>query len=168
MSEENQNNNEEIVTQLDVETAATPEASSVEPVAGESAERAATRENVAVEPTPTEPQIIIQRERGFAHYVGFALLSVICICFFFAPGIAITFGVSRGVELNPAAAWIFSAILSFVLWLVFKMKIKGFKKSFYAYIALCVVVTAGLIAAEVLTENYNVFANIFTLLIGAN
>lgn len=118
-------------------------------------------------PSVTQTQVIVQRERGFAHYVGFALLCVLCICFFFMPGIALTFGVSRLVSLNGAAAWIFSAILSFVIWLIFKLKIKGFKKSFYFYIGLCVVVLAALIAIEVLTENLNVFASIFALLTGA-
>jgi hypothetical protein len=118
-------------------------------------------------PSVTQTQVIVQRERGFAHYVGFALLCVLCVCFFFMPGIALTFGVSRLVSLNGAAAWIFSAILSFVIWLIFKLKIKGFKKSFYFYIGLCVVVLAALIAIEVLTENLNVFASIFALLTGA-
>ena len=57
-------------------------------------------------PDMTQPQVIVQRERGFAHYVGFALLCVLCICFFFMPGIAITYGVSRLVTLNGAAALI--------------------------------------------------------------
>ena len=118
-------------------------------------------------PSVTQTQVIVQRERGFAHYVGFALLCVLCVCFFFMPGIALTFGVSRLVSLNGAAAWIFSAILSFVIWLIFKLKIKGFKKSFYFYIGLCVVVLAALIAIEVLTENLNVFSSIFALLTGA-
>ena len=131
---------------------------------------APVEETVApVEETPsvTQTQVIVQRERGFAHYVGFALLCVLCVCFFFMPGIALTFGVSRLVSLNGAAAWIFSAILSFVIWLIFKLKIKGFKKSFYFYIGLCVVVLAALIAIEVLTENLNVFSSIFALLTGA-
>ena len=83
------------------------------------------------------------------------------------PGIALTFGVSRLVALNGAAAWIFSAILSVIIWLIFKLKVKGFKKSFYFYIGLCVVVLALLIAIEVLTEKLNVFASIFALLTGA-
>ena len=118
-------------------------------------------------PSMTQPQVIVQKERGFSHYVGFALLCVLCIMFFFIPGIALTFGVSRLVTLNGAAAWIFSAILSFIIWLIFKLKIKGFKKSFYFYIGLCVVVLAILIAIEVLTENMNVFSSIFALLTGA-
>ena len=117
-------------------------------------------------PDMTQPQVIVQRERGFAHYVGFALLCVLCICFFFMPGIAITYGVSRLVTLNGAAAWIFSAILSVIAWVIFKIKIKGFKKSFYWYIGLCVVVLALLIFIEVVTEA-NVFANIIALLCGA-
>ncbi len=161
MSEENQNVNSETEvkpTAQQMEQAAPEESTQeVKPVAEPAPQP---------EPTPTQPQVIIQKERGFAHYVGFALLCVVCIAFFFIPGIAVTFGVSRLVALGGAAAWIFSAILSLVMWLVFKMKIKGFKKSFYAYIALCVVVLAGLIAGEVLTENYNLFSNILALLTG--
>lgn len=125
------------------------------------------------EPAPAEsyeqPQVIVQRERGFAHYVGFALISVLCICFFFMPGIAITFLVSLipGVALGSIAAWTFSSILSIIAWVIFKIKIKGFKKSFYMYIGLCVAVLAILIAVEVMTEA-NVFSKIIALLTGAD
>ena len=116
-----------------------------------------------------QPQIIIQRERGFSHYVGFALISVLCICFFFMPGIAVTFLVSLipGVALGAIAAWTFSAILSFIAWLIFKIKISGFKRSFLVYIGLCIVVLALLVAIEVLTEA-NVFSRIIALLSGAD
>ncbi len=160
MSEENQNEQTTPVEENQaVETAQpapadTPAVEAVEPQ--------------SFEPTPdvTQPQIIVQKERGFSHYVGFALLSVLCICFFFMPGIAITFGVSCLVDLTGAAAWIFSAILSVVVWLIFKMKIKGFKKSFYWYIGLCVLVLVLLIVIQVLSEA-NVFGNILALLTGA-
>ncbi len=159
MSEELNNEQpiEEPVQNVESETATEPVQSEV-PQA-ESVEPAYT-------PDMTQPQVIVQRERGFAHYVGFALLCVLCICFFFMPGIAITYGVSRLVTLNGAAAWIFSAILSVIAWVIFKIKIKGFKKSFYWYIGLCVVVLALLIFIEVVTEA-NVFANIIALLCGA-
>ena len=158
-------NEENKIDQEETQTAApAPETEAV-------AEPAPVAEPQPVEetaPQPAEePQVIIQKERGFAHYVGFALLCVLCICFFFMPGIALTFGVSRLVALNGAAAWIFSAIFSFVVWLIFKLKIKGFKKSFYWYIGLCVVMLAILITIEVLTENLNVFSSIFALLTGA-
>jgi len=123
-------------------------------------------EQPAYTPDMTQPQIIVQKERGFAHYVGFALLCVLCICFFFMPGIAITYGVSCIVDLTAAAAWIFSSILSVIAWVIFKIKIKGFKTSFYWYIGLCVVVLLLLIVIEVLTEK-NVFASILGLLTGA-
>ena len=58
--------------------------------------------------------------------------------------------------------------MSVIAWVIFKLKIKGFKKSFYFYIGLCVLVTILLIVIEVLTEETNVFANIFALLCGAN
>ena len=157
MSEEVKNEEEKMV-----ETPAEPTA---EPAAEPATETTTEPAQPAV--SETQPQIIVQKERGFSHYVGFALLCVLCICFFFMPGIALTFGVSRMVALNGAAAWIFSAILSFIIWLIFKLKVKGFKKSFYFYIGLCVVVFALLIAIEVLTEKLNVFASIFALLTGA-
>ncbi|MBQ3715394.1 MAG: hypothetical protein II892_07415 [Fibrobacter sp.] len=116
-----------------------------------------------------QPQIIVQKERGFSHYVGFALISVLCICFYFMPGIAVTFLVSLipGVALGAIAAWAFSAILSIVAWAIFKIKISGFKRSFLAYIGLCIVVLAILIAIEVLTEA-NVFSKIIALLCGGD
>ena len=164
MSEELNNEN---VENAATESAPVQESAPVEQTAPVE-ETAAPADSTGTEaPSVTQPQVIVQRERGFAHYVGFALLCVLCICFFFMPGIALTFGVSRLVSLNGAAAWIFSAILSFVIWLIFKLKIKGFKKSFYFYIGLCVVVLAALIAIEVLTENLNVFSSIFALLTGA-
>ena len=167
MSEElnNQNNVEPLVEtpvnaeeQAPVETTAPVEPAVDEPVA-EPAPQAAT----------TQPQVIVQRERGFAHYVGFALLSVLCIAFFFMPGIALTFAVSLipGISLGAIAAWTFSAILSVIAWVIFKLKIKGFKKSFYFYIGLCVLVTILLVVIEILTEETNVFAKIFSLLCGA-
>ena len=69
----------------------------------------------AAEPAP-QPQVIVQQERGFAHYVGFALLCVLCIAFYFMPGIAITFAISLipGISLGAIAAWTFSAIFSII------------------------------------------------------
>lgn len=160
MSEEVKNEEEKMV-----ETPAEPAAEAMSATAEPATETTTEPAQPAV--SETQPQIIVQKERGFSHYVGFALLCVLCICFFFMPGIALTFGVSRMVALNGAAAWIFSAILSFIIWLIFKLKVNGFKKSFYFYIGLCVVVFALLIAIEVLTEKLNVFASIFALLTGA-
>lgn len=172
MSEENLNNETQPgtapadsttqVTPAETAPQAAPQDTPAEPPVSEE-----PQEPAPAAPNNDEPQVIIQQERGFAHYVGFALLCVLCIFFYFMPGIALTFGVSRLVSLNGAAAWIFSAILSFVIWLIFKLKIKGFKKSFYFYIGLCAVVLAILVAIEVLTENYNVFSNIFALMTGA-
>lgn len=158
------------VTEPAAETATEP---ATEPVAASSE----PEQEPQVEPAETsyatgayeQPQIIIQRERGFSHYVGFALISVLCICFFFIPGIAVTFLVSLipGVALGAIAAWTFSAILSFIAWLIFKIKISGFKRSFLVYIGLCIVVLALLVAIEVLTEA-NVFSRIIALLSGAD
>ena len=119
--------------------------------------------------TYEQPQIIVQKERSFSHYVGFALISVLCICFFFMPGIAVTFLVSLipGVALPGIAAWAFSTILSIIAWAIFKIKISGFKRSFLVYIGLCIAVLALLIAIEVLTEA-NVFSEIIALLCGGD
>ena len=149
----------EVAPAVETETAPAPEAEIVP-------QEPAVEEAVA---TPTQPQVIVQRERGFSHYVGFALLSVLCICFYFMPGIAITFAISLipGISLGAVAAWTFSAIFSVIAWAIFKMKIKGFKKSFYFYIGLCVLVFILLTVIEILTEETNVFAKIFALLCGA-
>lgn len=149
----------EVAPVVETETAPAPEAEIV-------SQEGAEEEAVA---TPTQPQVIVQRERGFSHYVGFALLSVLCICFYFMPGIAITFAISLipGISLGAVAAWTFSAIFSVIAWAIFKMKIKGFKKSFYFYIGLCVLISILLVVIEILTEETNVFAKIVSLLCGA-
>ena len=150
----------EVAPVVETETAPAPEAETVP-------QEGAVEEAVA---TPTQPQVIVQRERGFSHYVGFALLSVLCICFYFMPGIAITFAISLipGISLGAVAAWTFSAIFSVIALAIFKMKIKGFKKSFYFYIGLCVLISILLVVIEILTEETNVFAKIVSLLCGAS
>lgn len=162
MSEENLNNQENTIPaqEAPVAEAQTAPAEPVEVPVAES----------AAEPAMTQPQVIVQKERGFSHYVGFALLCVLCILFFFAPGIALTYAIDMipGVSLGATAAWVFSAILSLIVWFIFKLKIKGFKKSFYVYMAICVLVIAILVAAEILTEQTGVFANILAMLTGAN
>lgn len=118
------------------------------------------------EQTSLGSPVIIQKDRGLAYYVGFALLTVLSIAFYFMPGIAITFVTSRIVDLSSSAAWLFSAILSFGVWLIFKMKIKGFEKSFKQYLVLCVACVLVMVAIQFAT-NYNIFAEITALLIGA-
>ena len=118
------------------------------------------------EQTTIGSQVIIKKDRGLAYYVGFALLVVMSIAFFFLPGIAITFAVSRLVDLNTSAAWIFSSILSFGVWLIFKLKIKGFEKSFHSYLVLCVICLVAMFAIQFITD-YNVISEVVALLIGA-
>jgi hypothetical protein len=118
------------------------------------------------EQTSIGSQVIIKKDRGLAYYVGFALLVVLSVAFFFLPGIAITFAVSRLVDLNTSAAWIFSTILSFGVWLIFKMKIKGFEKSFHTYLVLCVICLVALFAIQFIT-NYNIISEVIALLVGA-
>ena len=112
------------------------------------------------------PQVIIKKDRGLAYYVGFALLVVLSFAFFFLPGITITFAVSRLADLNTSAAWVFSTILSFGVWLIFKLKIKGFEKSFHRYLVLCVVCLVAMFAIQFITD-YNMISEVVALLIGA-
>ncbi len=171
MSEEIKNEEEKVVETSAEATPAPATEAPAETAVSAAAEPAAETPAEPAQPavSETQPQIIVQKERGFSHYVGFALLCVLCIVFYFIPGIAISFAINQipGVNLGAVAAWALSAIFSVIAWFIFKLKIKGFKKSFYFYIGLCVVVFALLIAIEVLTENYNVFASIFGMLMGA-
>ena len=118
------------------------------------------------EQTTIGSQVIIKKDRGLAYYVGFALLVVMSIAFFFLPGIAITFAVSRLVDLNTSAAWIFSSILSVGVWLIFKMKVKGFERSFHSYLVLCVICLVAMFAIQFIT-NYNIISEVIALLVGA-
>lgn len=166
MSEENLNphENEAPVSEPDITNAA-PAAEPAPPTAGP-----AQQDVPAEEPAkPVEPQVIVQTERGFAHYVGFALLFVLCLAFYFAPGIGITYAINLipGVNLAGIAAWVLSVIFSVMIWLIIKLMIKGFKKSFYMYIALCIVVFAVLVALQVAIENSTIFADILAMLAGA-
>lgn len=116
-------------------------------------------------PQDQEPQVVVEKEKGFTYYVGFALLFVVGLVLFFTPGMAITFAVNKLVALPCAAAWIFSAILSLILWIVFKVKIKGFKKSFYWYLGLCVLVAAAFIAVDFAVEGHWLKA-LFDMMVG--
>lgn len=118
------------------------------------------------EQTSIGSQVIIKKDRGLAYYVGFALLVVLSIAFFFLPGITITFAVSRLVDLNTSAAWVFSSILSFGVWLIFKLKIKGFEKSFHSYLVLCVLCLVAMVAIQFITD-YNMISEVVALLLGA-
>ena len=118
------------------------------------------------EQTTIGSQVIVKKDRGLAYYVGFALLVVLSFAFFFMPGIAITFAVSRIAPLTTSAAWVFSAILSFIVWLLFKMKIKGFEKSFHWYLVLCVICLVAMFAIQFITE-YNIISEVIALLLGA-
>ncbi len=118
------------------------------------------------EQTTIGSQVIIKKDRGLAYYVGFALLVVLSIAFFFLPGITITFAVSRLADLSTSAAWVFSTILSFGVWLIFKLKIKGFEKSFHSYLVLCVVCLLAMFAIQFITD-YNIISEVTALLIGA-
>ena len=104
-----------------------------------------------------QPEVIVKKERGFAHYVGFALLTLLAITFFFMPGISIAFLINKvGGGLQAATAWIISASFSFLIWLMFKLKIKGFKKASAWYIGFCGLVFLILMLLSQL-GNYQIF-----------
>ncbi|MCF0222089.1 MAG: hypothetical protein HUK19_07330 [Fibrobacter sp.] len=164
MSEENQNLNNEV--EVPVPDLSASVNSAPEPTTPPSPATPA----VEPEPSVTQPQVIIKKERGFAHYVGFAIIFVLCVCFFFAPGIALTYVLNLvpGVELTGITSWMLSAIFSVVVWLIFKLKIKGFKKSFYFYIGACILILGILVGAEFLTQQTNVFGDILAMLAGGD
>ncbi len=119
------------------------------------------------EAKPQEPQVIIKKERDLSHYVGLALLTVLSIIFFFIPGVALVYLVSCIAAITAPVAWIFAAILSVIVWFIFKLKIKGFKKSFFWYIGLCALVSIILVSLSVFTS-YQILSGIFALLIGGS
>ncbi|MCQ2097532.1 MAG: MFS transporter [Fibrobacter sp.] len=117
----------------------------------------APRELPKEDPKEEEPNVVIQKERGFTYYVGFAFIFVIGLVLFFAPGLVITYGVSRLVDGLPlTATWLFSAILSVIIWIIFKVKIKGFKKTFYWYLGFAILLLAAFIGIDFATEGHNI------------
>lgn len=137
------------------------------------AENPEPKQDAKAEPAETadkqneKPQVIIQHERGVSYYVGFALLTVLAVCFFFIPGISLVYIVSCIAAISAPVAWIFAALLSVIVWFIFKLKIKGFKKSFLWYIGLCVLISVILVSLTVLTS-YQILSGIFSLLIGGS
>lgn len=115
-------------------------------------------------PKKNEGRVV--QEKGFSYFVGFAFLSLLSILFFFVPGIASVFAIHQINPLNSSTAWIFAAILSVVFWLFFKFKIKGFKKATYWYLAFCLLIFIVLILIHNASESFNVFANLFAMLMG--
>lgn len=114
-----------------------------------------------------KPQVIVKKERDLSHYVGFALLTVLSIIFFFIPGVTLVYLVSCLAAITAPVAWIFAAILSVIVWIIFKLKIKGFKKSFFWYIGLCALISIILVSLSVFTS-YQILSGIFALLIGGS
>ncbi len=104
------------------------------------------------------------KERGFSHYVGFALLTFLAIIFFFMPGISAAFLINQVGTLSPAAAWIIAAAFSAIIWLIFKLKIKGFKKASAWYIGFCGLIFAILLLVWQFTE-IQIFSGIFKMLL---
>ncbi len=114
-----------------------------------------------------EPKVIIKKERGFAHYVGFILLTFLTIVFFFMPGLSIDllFAKLAGDQaFSPTIAWLIAALFSIIVWILFKVKIKGFKRASAWYIVFC-----GILFAIWLLiwqfANFPIFGNLAKLLL---
>lgn len=104
-----------------------------------------------------KPEVIVKKERGFAHYVGFALLTLLAITFFFMPGISIAYLINKAAEgLQVGTAWIIAASFSFLIWLIFKLKIKGWKRASAFYIGFCGIIFLILMLLSQL-GNYQIF-----------
>ncbi len=113
-------------------------------------------------PEPAKPTV--EKERGFSHYVGFALLTFLSIIFFFIPGISAAYLINQVGELSASAAWIIAAVFSAIIWLIFKLKIKGFKKASAWYIGFCGLVFVILLLVWQFTE-IKIFGGIFGMLL---
>lgn len=118
-------------------------------------------------PKKTQPQVVVKKDRGISFFVGFILLTVLSIVFFFIPGITLVYLVSLVAAISAPVAWMFGALLSVIIWLLFKLKIKGFKKSFFWYIGLCVILTFILTVITVATS-VKIWGTIFALLCGGS
>jgi hypothetical protein len=107
----------------------------------------------------TKPEVIVKKERGFAHYVGFALLTLLAITFFFMPGISIAYLINKAAEgLQVGTAWIIASSFSFLIWLIFKLKIKGWKRASAFYIGFCGIIFLILMLVSQL-GNYPIFVD---------
>lgn len=115
------------------------------------------------EPKPEAPKP--EKERGFSHYVGFALLTLLAIIFFFFPGIAVTYLISLVGGLEGATAWIISAVVSALIWLIFKLKIKGWKRASSWYIIFCGLVLVIVLLVWQLANVGNLPANMLKILL---
>lgn len=130
-------------------------------------EEPAKVEQPVQEPQAVEPEkkeVKIQKERGFAHYVGFALLTFLAVIFFFIPGISAAFLINQVGDLSPAAAWVIAAVFSAIVWLIFKLKIKGWKRASGWYIGFCGLVFTILLLVWQLAD-IQVFGGIFGMLL---
>lgn len=116
---------------------------------------------------PTAPQVIVEKEKGFAYYVGFAFLTVLGLTFFFMPGISIVYLVHQINPLNAPTAWIFAAVLSIILWILFKFKISGIVRATYFYLCFCLLIFAVLVVIYFTSQTGNIFGNILAMLLGA-
>lgn len=116
-------------------------------------------------PRAEEPKPKVEKERGFSYYVGFALLTLLAIIFFFFPGIAIAYLINLVGSIEGSAAWITSAVVSALIWLIFKLKIKGWKRASSWYIIFCGLVLVIVLLVWQLADVGNLPVNMLKVLL---
>ena len=75
------------------------------------------------------------------------------------PGISIAYLINKAAEgLQVGTAWIIAASFSFLIWLIFKLKIKGWKRASAFYIGFCGIIFLILMLVSQL-GNYPIFVD---------
>jgi uncharacterized MAPEG superfamily protein len=116
--------------------------------------------------TTAKPVVIVETEKSFAHYAGIAFLTVLAVFTFFVPGVAIVYLVSQITDINAPAAWIFSAILSLILWIGFKLKVKGLVRTTVFFLGFCTLILGLLFVIYFTSDTGNIFGNMANMLSG--
>jgi hypothetical protein len=83
---------------------------------------------------------------------------------FFCPGVAIVYLVSQITDINAPAAWIFSAILSLILWIGFKLKVKGLVRTTVFFLGFCTLILGLLFVIYFTSDTGNIFGNMANML----
>jgi hypothetical protein len=75
------------------------------------------------------------------------------------PGISIAYLINKAAEgLQVGTAWIIASSFSFLIWLIFKLKIKGWKRASAFYIGFCGIIFLILMLVSQL-GNYPIFVD---------
>lgn len=149
-----------------VETNSIPQAEETAPenVSQATPAKKTSKPEIEIEKSPEAPDPVIIVERGIAHYIGFSFIVLFFIFFFFVPGISFTYLLTKLVDLTPPAVWVLAFVFSTILWTVFKLKIKGFMRSTYRYLAFSIFIFVILFIIYFFSSSSNIFSNILSTL----